>query len=53
MTPAETYLEKFNFAMAQFFQAVSGIVAIFSYMVRFLVSVHEQKINDHGGKYLC
>lgn len=38
VTPAEAYLEKFNFAMAQFFQAVSGIVAIFSYMNRFYVS---------------
>ncbi|KAL9982748.1 hypothetical protein ACROYT_G004841 [Oculina patagonica] len=38
MTPAEAYLEKFNFAMAQFFQAVSGIVAIFSYMNRFYVT---------------
>lgn len=37
-TPAEAYLEKFNFAMAQFFQAVSGIVAIFSYMNRFYVT---------------
>lgn len=38
MTQAEAYLEKFNFAMAQFFQAVSGIVAIFSYMVRTVLS---------------
>ena len=38
MTPADAYLEKFNFAMAQFFQAVSGIVAIFSYMVRKVLS---------------
>jgi len=38
VTPKEVYLEKFNFAMAQFFQAVSGIVAIFSYMNRFYVT---------------
>lgn len=43
VTPAEAYLEKFNFAMAQFFQAVSGIVAIFSYMVR---SIHTAKMNN-------
>lgn len=38
MTPREAFLEKFHFAMAQFFQAVSGIVAIFSYMNRFYVT---------------
>lgn len=43
ITPRDAYLEKFNFAMAQFFQAVSGIVAIFSYMNRFYVSPKLQK----------
>lgn len=33
VTGAEEYLEKFNFVMAQYFQGVSGVVAIFNYMV--------------------
>ena len=41
VTPKEAYLEKFHFVMEQFFQAVSGIVAIFSYMVRFLLLLHQ------------
>lgn len=36
-TSAEQYPEKFNFVMAQFFQGVSGVVAIFNYMNRFYV----------------
>lgn len=41
-TPKEAYLEKFHFVMEQFFQAVSGIVAIFSYMNRFYVTTKLQ-----------
>ncbi|KAK3754520.1 hypothetical protein QZH41_019115, partial [Actinostola sp. cb2023] len=37
MTSGEMYLEKFSFSMAQYLQAVSGIVAIFNYMNRFYV----------------
>ncbi|EDO48686.1 predicted protein, partial [Nematostella vectensis] len=36
-SPRQDYLEKFHFAMAQYFQAVAGIVAIFNYMNRFYV----------------
>lgn len=38
VTPRDAYLEKFNFLLLQFFQAVNGIVAIFSYMVTFLLT---------------
>ncbi|XP_031549568.1 CDK2-associated and cullin domain-containing protein 1-like [Actinia tenebrosa] len=36
-TSGKTYLEKFDFLMAQYLQAVTGIVAIFNYMNRFYV----------------
>lgn len=50
VTPREAYLEKFNFVLAQFFQAVSGIVAIFSYMNRFYVT---PKLQTDLNKELC
>ncbi|XP_074615672.1 CDK2-associated and cullin domain-containing protein 1-like [Acropora palmata] len=42
VTPRDAYLEKFNFLLLQFFQAVNGIVAIFSYMNRFYVKTKLQ-----------
>lgn len=44
VTPRDAYLEKFNFALSQFFQAVNGIVAIFSYMVKFLLTFDDNRL---------
>ena len=43
VTPRDAYLEKFNFLLLQFFQAVNGIVAIFSYMVTFLLTFDDNR----------
>ena len=34
---AKTYIEKFNYALDQYLQALGGIVPIFNYMNRYVV----------------